>query len=51
MTVLVTGATGNVGSSVVRELRGRGIPVRAFVRDPEKVGDAHVAVGDLNEAA
>jgi uncharacterized protein YbjT (DUF2867 family) len=49
--VLVTGATGNVGSQVVRELRGRGIPVRAFVRDPEKAGDVDVAIGDFADAA
>ncbi|MFN2555880.1 MAG: NAD(P)H-binding protein [Nitriliruptorales bacterium] len=34
--ILVTGATGNVGSQVVRELRDRGVPVRAFVRSPTK---------------
>jgi uncharacterized protein YbjT (DUF2867 family) len=34
--VFVTGATGNVGAKVVKELRDRGAPVRAFVRDPAK---------------
>jgi uncharacterized protein YbjT (DUF2867 family) len=31
--ILVTGATGNVGGEVVRELAARGAPVRALVRD------------------
>lgn len=31
--VLVTGATGNVGSRVVGKLRELGVPVRAFVRN------------------
>jgi uncharacterized protein YbjT (DUF2867 family) len=31
-TILVTGATGNVGSSVVAEHADRGVPARAFVR-------------------
>jgi uncharacterized protein YbjT (DUF2867 family) len=51
MKVLVTGATGNVGSAVVAELLKRGTDVRALIRKPE---DAHklparveVAVGDL----
>jgi uncharacterized protein YbjT (DUF2867 family) len=53
-TVLVTGATGNIGSKVVQELRGRGVPVRAFVRDPDKAStvlgpDVEVAVGDFAE--
>lgn len=34
MTTLVTGATGNTGRHVVRELIGRGEPVRALTRDP-----------------
>jgi hypothetical protein len=54
--ILVTGATGNVGSEVVRLLRERGAPVRAFVRDTakaaEKLGDdVELAVGDFSDAA
>lgn len=41
--ILVTGATGNVGSHIVRGLSDRGAPVRAFVRDLDaarrKLGD------------
>jgi len=56
MTVLVTGATGNVGAQAVRELRFRGVPVRAFMRDPERAAellgaDVELAVGDLSDAA
>jgi uncharacterized protein YbjT (DUF2867 family) len=55
-TVLVTGATGNVGSRLIQELRGRGVPVRAFVRDPGRAAavlgpDVDLAVGDLAEPA
>ena len=32
--ILVVGATGQVGSLVVRHLRATGAPVRAMVRDP-----------------
>jgi uncharacterized protein YbjT (DUF2867 family) len=49
MTVLVTGATGNVGSQVVRELQARGAPVRAFVRDPARLDGVELAVGDFSE--
>lgn len=54
--VLVTGATGIIGSQVVRELRGRGVPVRAFVRDFDKaaatLGDGvELVVGDFSDAA
>jgi uncharacterized protein YbjT (DUF2867 family) len=34
--VLVIGATGHLGFAAVRELRSRGIPVRALLRDPAK---------------
>ncbi|MBY3180179.1 SDR family oxidoreductase [Rhizobium laguerreae] len=36
MTILVTGATGNVGRQIVEHLVKRGADVRAFVRDPSK---------------
>ena len=52
--LLVTGATGNVGSRVVQELQERGVPVRAFVRDHGKAqtmpGDGvELAVGDFGD--
>jgi uncharacterized protein YbjT (DUF2867 family) len=53
MTVLVTGATGNVGSAAVAELRRRGARVRAFVRRPvETLGeDVELAIGDFEDPA
>jgi uncharacterized protein YbjT (DUF2867 family) len=36
MTILVTGATGNVGRQVVEQLAARGANIRALVRDPSK---------------
>jgi uncharacterized protein YbjT (DUF2867 family)/flavin-dependent dehydrogenase len=56
MTVLVTGATGNVGSHAVRELLRRGASVRAFVRDESRAralwgSDVQLAVGDFADAA
>jgi uncharacterized protein YbjT (DUF2867 family) len=50
--ILVTGATGNAGSQVVRALVERGEHVRAFVRDRERAQrilgeDVQLAVGDL----
>ena len=53
--VLVTGATGNAGSRVVRELRGHGASIRALVRDPdraaEKLGGVELAAGDFSDTA
>ena len=50
--ILVVGATGQVGSLVVRRLRSEGAPVRAMVRDPATADDlaatgAELAVADL----
>jgi uncharacterized protein YbjT (DUF2867 family) len=50
MTILVTGATGNVGRNVVEQLVNRGADVRALVRDPSKAGfpaSVEVIQGDL----
>src|ERR1700712_672027 len=52
--ILVTGATGKVGSEAVQVLRQQGVPVRAFVRSPEKAeplaqAGAEVAEGDLGD--
>lgn len=44
MTILVTGATGKVGSEAVRLLREQGAPVRALVRD-EGRGEALAQLG------
>ncbi|MGO6968971.1 SDR family oxidoreductase [Rhizobium leguminosarum] len=50
MTILVTGATGNVGRQVVEHLVKRGADVRALVRDPSKAefpAGVSVAQGDF----
>ncbi len=56
MTVLLTGATGNVGPQVARALAGRGVQVRALTRDPGRAarmlpGTVEVAAGDPGDAA
>jgi len=53
--IVVTGATGNIGSRVIGALVASGIPCRAFVRDPAKAAavlgdDVPVAVGDFADA-
>ena len=50
MTILVTGATGNIGRQVVEHLVKRGADVRALVRDPSKASfpeGVSVAQGDF----
>ena len=50
MTILVTGATGNVGRQVVEQLTKRGAKVRALVREPSKAhfpAGVEVVQGDL----
>ena len=53
--LLLTGATGLVGSAVLRRLTARGEPVRCLVRDPRRLGAERVrvqiALGDLSDPA
>ena len=54
MTVLVTGATGNVGGATVRALVARGEHVRALVRDPQRGrerlgGGVELVIGDFSD--
>ncbi|MHA6760774.1 NAD(P)H-binding protein [Streptacidiphilus sp. PAMC 29251] len=52
--ILVTGATGNVGRNVVRELLADGQQVRALTRNPEQAGlpaGVEVVRGDLTDPA
>ncbi|MDT0328463.1 NAD(P)H-binding protein [Nocardiopsis lambiniae] len=54
MTVLVTGATGNVGRHLVRWLVDRGHPVRALTRTPDRADlgpGVEVVGGDLTDTA
>lgn len=51
--ILLTGATGNVGSALLRRLIAENKPVRAFVRDPRRLGPERVrvqiALGDISD--
>jgi uncharacterized protein YbjT (DUF2867 family) len=53
--ILLTGATGNVGSQVLRRLTARGERVRVLVRDPRRLGSdrvrVQIALGDLSDPA
>ena len=53
--LLLTGATGRVGSALLTILTMRGAPVRCLVRDPRRLGTARVrvqiALGDLADPA
>ncbi|MEA2280748.1 MAG: hypothetical protein QOK21_1355 [Solirubrobacteraceae bacterium] len=53
--LLLTGATGLLGSAVLRRLLAAGVDVRCLVRDPRRLGDQRVrvqlAIGDLAEPA
>ncbi|KAA6465401.1 NAD-dependent epimerase/dehydratase family protein [Acidobacteria bacterium AB60] len=54
MKILVTGATGNIGGEVVKNLHNRGAQVRALIRKPESVklpAGVEVVAGDLTDPA
>ena len=53
-TVLVAGATGTVGSTLIPLLRARGVDVRALVRDPDRAqrisaAGAEIVKGDFSD--
>jgi uncharacterized protein YbjT (DUF2867 family) len=49
--ILVTGASGTIGKTVLRLLAGRGVPARAMTRDPQRItSDAEVVWGDFEDA-
>lgn len=50
--ILVTGATGNIGTELVAQLSDSGERVRALVRDPQRAtlpAGVEAVVGDLNQ--
>jgi uncharacterized protein YbjT (DUF2867 family) len=53
--LLVTGATGNIGRELVRELAAKNTEFRVFVRDPHRAAGlperAHRVVGDLDDVS
>ena len=53
--ILLTGATGTVGSALLRRLVAAGMPVRCLVREPKRLGAERVrvqiALGDLADPA
>ncbi|MFE9582884.1 NAD(P)H-binding protein [Nocardia sp. NPDC006044] len=52
--ILITGATGTIGSEIVRQLVARGERVRAFTRDPAQAqlpAGVEVVRGDYHDAA
>lgn len=55
MTILITGATGNVGSELVRALRHSGVSCRAMVRGPdlaaarERLGEIELVQADFDD--
>ena len=53
--ILLTGATGNIGSALLRRLIASNARVRCLVRDPRRLGPERVrvqiALGDLSEPA
>jgi uncharacterized protein YbjT (DUF2867 family) len=53
--ILLTGATGTIGSALLRRLTAAGEPVRCLVRDPKRLGPERVrvqiALGELADPA
>lgn len=55
-TILVTGATGTIGSALIPLLRARGVDVRALVRNPDRAqrisaASTQIVKGDFSDRA
>ncbi len=56
LTILITGATGNVGRELTRELSAQNIPFRAMIRSGKKSTEglamegADIVIGDFNDS-
>ncbi len=48
--VLLAGATGYLGGYIAKELQKRSYPVRALVRNPEKLKQRHIEVTEMRQA-
>ncbi|WP_343671553.1 SDR family oxidoreductase [Chitinophaga sp.] len=45
--ILITGATGNIGTELAKQLAAQGIAFRALVRSPKTIEGAETVIGDM----
>jgi uncharacterized protein YbjT (DUF2867 family) len=49
--ILITGATGNIGTELTKQLAALGVPFRALTRAPKDIPGGETVVGDLHDKA
>ena len=47
--ILITGATGNIGTALTKQLAAQGIAFRALVRSPKHIAGADTVIGDMSD--